>query len=88
MVSCVWFASVEPVKKRINMTVDAKLHAWASEYAARHGSNFSAYVALLLRRERDGTPSDIRLTTDERAELRKEVAEEVLSTILKRKSAS
>ena len=88
VVSCVWFASDKPVKKRINMTLDSRLHAWACEYASRHGSNFSAYVAVLLKRERDGAGGDIRLTSDEKAELRKEVAEEVLATILKRKGGA
>ncbi len=74
-----------PVKKRINLSIDPRLHAWAQAHAEKLGTNFSAYVAELLKRDREHAAGEVTLTAEERAELRSEVAEDVLKALLARK---
>lgn len=75
------------MKKRINLSIDPRLHAWAQDHAEKRGTNFSAYVAELLEAERDGAQGDVTMTREARAVLRREVAEDVLKVVLGRRRA-
>ncbi len=75
----------EPVKKRINLSIDPQLHAWATGHAEKLGTNFSAYVTDLLKRDREHAAGEVTLTAEERAGLRSEIAADVLKALLARK---
>ncbi len=70
-------------KKRINFTIEKKLHEWAKAHAEKNGSNFSAYVSALISEDMSRAAGEVKLTASERAGLRREVAEEVLQALLK-----
>lgn len=78
-------------KKRINLSIDPKLHDWAQTQAEKLGTTFSAYVSDLLRRERDGVATDFRLTDAQRSEMlskmRAEVSEDLLLKLMQQRRA-
>lgn len=82
-VSCVWLTYGETVKKRINLSIDPRLHAWAQDHAERRGTNLSAYVAELLEKARQGAQGEVILTPEERVVLRREITEDVLKALIK-----
>ena len=73
-------------KKRYNLMLDPDLHAWAMQQADKEGKSFSGYVSDLLQAVSDRGRGEVKMTRSERDELRREVSQEVLSTLLKRKS--
>lgn len=73
------------LKKRFNLMLDPMLHAWAVDEADRQGKSFSGYVSDLLERESKRASGEVTMTTEERTSLRREIAEEVLQAIAKRK---
>lgn len=72
-------------KKRYNLMLDPELHAWAMQQAEKAGVSLSAYVTALIEAEWDKKSGDVKMTKDERDELRKEVAEDVLKVLLRQR---
>lgn len=73
------------LKKRFNLMLDPILHAWAVDEADRQGKSFSAYVSDLLERESKRASGEVTMTVEERVNLRREIAEEVLQSLAKRR---
>lgn len=77
----------QTVRKRINISLESKLHAWAQKRATQQGSNLSAMLTRLLERERNETAETVTVARKDLDALRQEIAEDVLKRLAKPPSA-
>ena len=72
-----------PLKKRINISLDKRVHEWAQAAAAREGSNLSQFLTRLIEAERKNQAGPVGVTRQDLASLRDEIAREVFQRLSK-----
>jgi len=76
-----------PLKKRINISLDKRVHEWAQAAAAREGSNLSQFITRLIEAERKNLAGQAGVTRQDLAMLREEIAQDVFRRLAKRPGA-
>jgi len=73
-----------PLKKRINISLDKRVHEWAQAAAAREGSNLSQFLTRLIEAERKNQAGPAGVTRQDLALLRDEIARDVFRRLSER----